>query len=440
MIDMTKGSPARSIIKFAIPVLIGNLFNLAYSIADIRIIGSYIGEEALSAVGSVSTLHDLLISLIVGLSGGFAVITARYFGMKDDERVRTSSSRSLLLGVGISLLLMLSGFIFLKPIFTILHVPASDMAGASSYFGIILIGLPFSALYNVPAANLRAIGDSYTPLVFLIISAVLNIIMDIIAVGSMGLGVGGAAGATVIAQFLSAVSLIIYAYVRYKQLRPQKGDLHGLSEMYPELLAGGISMSLMSALVAFGTLILQTAINTLGSNTIVAHSATRKLCQVYMLPFSVFGTTMATYCGQNAGAGRPDRIREGIKGTLLVSIVWCVLCLVTSYTIVPHLIRLMTDTDTPEIIDKAWRYQKFDSIFYFVPLTISVLRNSLQGMGDHRTPVISSGLELIVKAVFAYVFTPIFAYNAIIVCEPVVWFIMVVPLIISTTKRLRVNT
>lgn len=203
------------------------------------------------------------------------------------------------------------------------------------------------------------------------------------------------------------------------------------------MLASGMSMGLMNSLVAFGTLSLQTAINTLGTNTIVAHAATRKLTNLYMLPFSVLGTTMATYGGQNYGAGRYDRIRSGLKVSLGCSYIWCVIVMLASYTICPYLIVAITDTRIQEVIDTACLYQKFDTLFYLLVPTITILRNSLQGMGDHITPIFSSGLELAGKVLIATLLTPVIGYWGIIVSEPVVWAVMVIPLIVSMVKRMK---
>ncbi len=423
--------------QFALPVFIGNLFNLAYNLADTRIIGSFLGSDALAAVGSVSTLSDLIVSFVFGLSNGFAVLTARFFGQRSEDKVRKNFALSLEFGIIISLILTAGSLLGLDGLFKWLNVMDVHRADASSYITIVIYGLIFSCIYNVLASSLRAVGDAYTPLFFLIFSAVLNVGLDILFVGRLGMGVSGAALATVISQVLAAVLCFVYALVRYPIFRFKAKDLIPTREYTCQLLSGGFSMGLMSSLVAFGTLSLQTAINKLGTNIIVAHTGARKLTNLYMLPFGVFGTTMATFCGQNYGAKRFDRIKEGIRTALIINAIWIVLVQITSWTVCPLLIKAITAVDTKEVISNAVLYQRFDTSFYAIAAMVTVFRNSLQGMGDHITPVISSALELAGKVAVAFLLTPILAYWGIIIAEPIVWTIMVIPLIISLVIRLK---
>lgn len=437
MKDLTKGKILKVILTFALPVFIGNLFNLAYNLADTRIIGSFLGSESLASVGSVSTLSDLIVGFVFGLANGFAVLTARFFGMKDEGKVRKSFALSLEFGILISLFIGAGSYFGLPYIFKWLNVLDSHAAEARAYIVIIIYGLVFSCIYNVLASSLRAIGDAYTPLIFLIISAVMNVGLDILFVAGLGRGVAGAALATVISQALSAVLCFIYAMIRYPVFRFRPSDLVPEKKLIGQLLSGGFSMGLMSSLVAFGTLSLQTAINSLGSEIIVAHTGARKLTNLYMMPFSVFGTTMATFSGQNFGAKRIDRIKKGLFTALIINAIWIVLVQVMSWTICPVLIWLITAVDDPYIIHNAVLYQRFDTSFYIIAAMVTLFRNTLQGMGDHISPVISSGLELVGKVIIAINLTPILAYWGIIIAEPIVWAIMVIPLIISLVVRIR---
>ena len=436
MKDLTKGSIIKSILWFSIPVLLGNLFNLAYNLADTRIIGQLLGTEALAAVGSVSTLSDVLVGFIVGLSNGFAVYTARLFGMGDRSKVRKSFASSLLLGVGVAIIISCLAFLFLPLLLTGLHVLPEHRGASTAYIQVIILGLCFSVIYNVLAASLRAIGDAFTPLIFLVVSACLNVGLDILFVGPLALGVRGAAIATVTSQILAAAMCMAYTWKKYPFLHFEKSDFRLSREYAHPLMSGGMSMGMMSCLVAFGTLALQSAINALGSNIIVAHTGTRKLTGMYMLPFQVLGTTMATFSGQNFGARKIDRIRKGLWSTLGISWCWVVVVQIMSYTISPYLISSIIATKAPEILEPAVLYQKFDTLFYVLVPTISILRNSLQGMGDHVTPVISSSFELIGKVAIAFVLVKALGYWGVILAEPIVWSIMVIPLIISTVKLL----
>lgn len=437
MKDLTRGKPAKIILYFALPILIGNLFNLAYNLADTRIVGTYLGNDALAAVGSISTLNDLLVGFVVGLANGFAVIMAQHFGSGDREKSRKVFALSILMGLIVTAVIVAGSLIFMGGLLDWMNVMDEHRAASTEYIAVIIVGLFFSIIYNVLAGNLRAIGDAYTPLIFLVISAVLNVVLDIVCVKYLTMGVRGAAVATVASQAVSAVLCFGYTWKKYAFLHFNIKDFVPEKRFIKPMLASGMSMGLMNSLVAFGTLSLQTAINTLGTNTIVAHAATRKLTNLYMLPFSVLGTTMATYGGQNYGAGRYDRIRSGLKVSLGCSYIWCVIVLLASYTICPYLIVAITDTGIQEVIDTACLYQKFDTLFYLLVPTITILRNSLQGMGDHITPIFSSGLELAGKVLIATLLTPVIGYWGIIVSEPVVWAVMVIPLIVSMVKRMK---
>ena len=437
MKDLTHGKPARIILYFALPILIGNLFNLAYNLADTRIVGTYLGNDALAAVGSISTLNDLLVGFIVGLANGFAVIMAQHFGSGDKNKSRKVFALSILMGLVVTAIVVAGSLIFMDGLLDWMNVMDEHREASVAYITVIIVGLFFSIIYNVLAANLRAIGDAYTPLIFLIISAVLNVVLDILCVKYMDMGVRGAAVATVVSQAVSAVLCFGYTWKKYAFLHFNIKDFVPKKEFLKPMIEGGLSMGLMNSLVSFGTLSLQTAINTLGTNTIVAHAATRKLTNLYMLPFSVLGTTMATYSGQNYGAGRYDRIRAGLKVSLGCSYIWCVIVLIASYTVCPYLIVAITDTGISEVIDTACLYQRFDTCFYLLVPTITILRNSLQGMGDHITPIFSSGLELVGKVLIAMLLTPVIGYWGIIVSEPIVWAVMVIPLIASMVKRMK---
>ena len=437
MKDLTTGKPWKIIIYFALPILIGNIFNLFYNLADTRIIGSFLGNDALAAVGSVSTLSDLIVGFVVGLCNGFAVIIARFFGMGNKENVRKSFFHSLELGIIIAATIMLFCTFFLNGILRGLNVEEIHLADAKGYISVIIAGLLFSVVYNLFAAGLRAIGDAYTPLIFLIVSAVLNVFFDLLMVGRLGMGVRGAGIATVLSQAISAVGCVIYTYKKYSFLRFNRRDFGFSKTDTGMLLESGLSMALMSCLVAFGTLSLQVAINGLGTNIIVAHSATRKLTNLFMLPFGVLGSAMATFAGQNYGAGRMDRVKTGLFSSLIMSYIWVAVVQLMAYTICPVLIKAVTDTSIDEVIYYGTLYQRVDTLFYVAVPTITILRNSLQGIGDHKIPVISSGLELVGKVLFAFLLTPKFGYMAIVWSEPLVWIIMVIPLIISMVYRMR---
>ena len=430
MKDLTHGKPLTVIVKFMIPILIGNLFQLFYSLVDTRIVGSTLGDNALAAVGATTTLNSLIVGFLIGLTNGFAVIASQNFGAGNKEKVRHTLGTAVVLGITISAVLTAFCAGGLKYILGWLNMPQEHFVEGYTYIRVILLGMTASMLYNICASVLRAIGDTVTPLCFLIFSTILNIFLDYFFILGLKMGVGGAAYATVISQAAAFVLCAAYMYKRYDFLKLGKNDFVPDAEMIKKMLASGMSMGFMQSLVSLGTVSLQSAINTFGTNTIVAHTAARKITELFMLPFAVFGMTMTTYCGQNLGAGRIDRIKQGIKTALYITWGWCVLVIIASYTIAPVLIKLVTATEEPEIIETASLYLRVDTLLYFVTAVITVFRNSLQGLGDVVIPVISSSIELAGKILVVIFLTPLLGYWGIIIAEPIVWVLMVIPLII----------
>ena len=435
MKDLTKGKPSRLILAFALPIFLANLLQLTYSLVDTRIVGSFLGEDALAAVGATSSLSNLIIGFLMGLSNGFAIITAQRFGAKDLRGVKKSFAMSLTLGIAVAAGLTVLGLLFLQPILRFLNVPENLRTVAGSYIVIIIAGLIATFLYDACAAALRALGDTITPLVILAISVILNIAGDLFFVVVLKTGVRGAAVATVSAQALAFVICWIYMIRKYEILRLQKEDFKDPSPiMVKEMISAGMSMGFMSSLVNIGTLTLQTAINKLGKDIIIAHTAARKITEIFMIMFSVFGQTMATYCGQNMGAGKIDRVKRGIWLAIVYTAIWSGLTIIASYTIGGWLVYLVTGSHNKTVILNATNYLKFDTLFYIVTTLICILRNAMQGLGDHITPLISSGLEMAGKIVIAATLVPWLGYTGVIICEPIVWFIMVIPLLIQTFR------
>lgn len=434
MKDLTKGKPIRLILLFAVPLFVGQLFQLFYSLADTRIVGQTLGDEALAAVGATTTLSDMLLSFLNGLTNGFAIVIATCFGAKDERQMKKAMGGTILLGSCCAAVLSGLCLLNMSGLLKLLNISPELFAAARGYIGIVIAGLLAATLYNICAAMLRAIGDSFTPLLFLILAAFLNIAMDYGFILCLHTGVEGAAYATVIAQAVSAFLCFLYMRRKYPQLTLKKEDFKPDMILYKKLFGAGLSMGFMTSLVGIGTMALQTSINTFGTDIIVAHTAARKISSIYMLPFSVMGTTLATYCGQNLGAGKYSRIRQGIRDTVLVTFVWCAGVIISAYTVAPWLIRTVTATQKKDIIDTASLYLRVNTPFYYVPTVICLFRNSMQGFGDNRTPVISSSLEMIGKVLIALLLAPAIGYYGIIVAEPIVWFIMVIPLVVNMVR------
>lgn len=436
MKDLTKGKTLPLILEFALPIAIGNLFQIFYSLADTRIVGQYLGETALAAVGATSSLNNMIIGFLMGMTNGFAIIVSRYYGAKDEKNIRKSVAATFVLGIVMALVFTFFSVVFLRQILGVLNTPQELMEGAYNYFRIILIGMIAAMLYNVCAGLFRAIGDSITPLVFLIISSFMNIGLDLLFVSRLNFGVEGAAAATVLSQIISFVACIIYMIKKYPVLHFGMAELRLEKDMVKAMFGIGCSMGFMNSLINLGSVALQGAINSLkDANYIVAHTAARKITEIFMLPFTVFGSTMATFSGQNLGANKPERIIKGIKQSIIITWIWCAGVIVMSYTVVPYMVQMITATKVQMVIDTASLYLRVNTILYFIVGVICVLRNTMQGIGDSITPVVSSSLELLCKVLIAFLLTPYLGYWAIILSEPVSWVIMVIPLLVGIKKN-----
>ena len=434
---LTEGTPWKQILLFSIPIFWGNVFQLLYSLVDTKIVGSTLGTEALAAVGSVSTLHTLMTGFLNGLTLGFSLITAMCFGAKNRKRLKKTFAAAISLGVLTTLALVLMLMIFLHPVLNLLHVPQAQFEMAYAYISVLIVGLFATLFYNLCANTLRAIGDALTPLIFLIVATVSNIGLDYLFILGFQMGVQGAAYATVLAQLLSVVLCLIRIFRKFPILHIQTEDFRFDRELRAEMYKSGLSMGLMSCLVGIGTILLQSAINTLGTTVIVAHTAARKVFELVSLPNSVLGSAMATYCGQNYGARRFDRIRQGIRASLIIAAVWAVAVFLICHTIEGKLIQFVASTTNPDVIYWGSTYLKVDMSFIVICGVIVILRNSMQGFGDRVIPVFSSCIELAGKIIFAFVFAPMFAYWGIIWAEPMVWIAMVIPLIVKVVHVLK---
>ena len=434
---LTEGTPWKQILLFSIPIFWGNIFQLLYSLVDTKIVGSTLGTEALAAVGSVSTLHTLMTGFLNGLTLGFSLITAMCFGADQMKRLKKSFAMTIELGVLTTAVLVVALMLVLQPLLHLLNVPEEQFAMSYAYISVLIVGLFATVLYNLCANTLRAIGDSLTPLLFLILATVSNIGLDYLFILEFHMGVQGAAYATVLAQLISVVLCFARIFRKFPILHLQKTDFRPEKELIVEMYKSGLSMGLMSCLVSIGTIMLQSAINTFGTTVIVAHTAARKVFEIMSLPMSVLGSAMATYCGQNYGAKRFDRIRQGIRASLLIAAIWSVAVFIICHTVEGALIRFVASTTDAEVIYWGSMYLKVDMSFIIVCGVIVILRNSMQGFGDRVIPVFSSCIELAGKIIFAFVFAPMFAYWGIIWAEPVVWIAMVIPLIVKVVHTLK---
>lgn len=335
MKDLTKGNITKLILMFSLPLLLGNIFQLFYNLADTRIVGQTLGKNAIAALGATSSVNTVIIGFLNGLTNGFALVTARFFGAKEFDRLKKSVAHALTLGIATAIALTALSLAFIDPLLRALNTPDNIFKQAKTYIVIILAGMIISMFYNICAGILRAVGDTVSPLIFLIISTIANIGLDLLFILGFKMGVEGAAYATLIAQGISVVLCIIYIIKKHKFLIPSKSDFRFNFKLAGDMYATGVSMGLMISLVGIGTVIMQGAINIFGTDIIVAHTTARKISEIYMLPISVFGAASATFSSQNYGAGRIDRVKEGVKKATLITWGWSVIVIAATWLFTP---------------------------------------------------------------------------------------------------------
>ena len=406
--DMTKGNPLKIFIFFSIPLLIGNVFQQLYSMVDTIIVGRFVGVEALAAVGSTGSMFFLVNGMILGLTSGFGVLVAQKFGAKDEVAIKKAVASNIILT------LVLTVFIT-----------------------IIFAGIITQALYNMAAGILRALGDSKTPLYFLMVSSIVNVILDLVFIINFKMGVSGAAYATNIAQGFSAVLCLIYSYKKFQVLRLKKEDFKVELSYYTKHLKVGVPMGLQFSVTAVGIIIVQSAINVFGSTVIASYTASSKVLQLVMQPATSFGVTIANYSGQNLGAGRFDRIKSGMKIMNKVSIITSLLAGLVLIFLGKYFVRLFIENPTTEIFTYSQLVFNYSAVF-FIPLGfIFVYRNVLQGMGESFMPMMAGVLELIARSIVAFTLPKYIGFTGICLSDPVAWIAASVFLMITYYKKMK---
>ncbi len=429
MKDMTKGSPARLIISFTIPLICGYLFQQLYNIGDGKIVSMYLDQYAFAAVGMTAVISNTLISLTNGFTQGFGILVSNSFGAREMPRLRRCVAGSIILTIFLIIVLTTVAFVFIHPILKLLNTPDEVMEYALKYIRIIIGGIGFAAVYNLCANILRALGDSRTPLYFLILSVLLNLGTDILFVGILNLGIAGAAYATVLSQMICCILCIIYILTKYRYILPHREDWAEMKCELSNLFTTGLSMGLMGCIVNIGTIILQFGINNLGSDIMAAHVAGRRIFDLTCILIFTFGITMTTYVSQNTGAGRLDRVRLGVRtANIIVTVISAALLLIT-FIISRPVISWLASTDNKTIVDNGVMYCRLGVCFYFTLGPLFVLRCTLQGLGHKIAPLFSSILELVTKILSVLFLVPTLGYLGVALTEPISWVFMTISLI-----------
>ena len=426
---MTVGKPSKLIIQFMIPMFLGNVFQQFYNVADSIVAGQFLGVQALAAIGSTGSLMFFFFFLMNGMSSGFAILVSQWFGAKKYDRMRHYVAMSVYLSIILSVLMTVGFLAANEPILRMMNYSPDIMPDVTAYMGIIYAGLIVTAAYNALAAFLRALGDSRSPLYFLIISAAINVVLDIVFIVYGGMGVDGCAYATVIAQAISALLCFIYIVKRYPILHLKREDFRISFRSWGRLLALGIPMALQFSITAIGTIIVQGAVNVYGEIYMAGFSAAGKLQNIIATVFSAFGATIATYVGQNRGAGKMDRVRQGVRTTQMMIIVYSVFAMAVVLLLGRYMMWIFVSPSETEVIDVAVLY--FRTVFWCYPFlgSIFLYRNTLQGLGYGLVPMLGGVFELAARAAIVLLVAGHTSFVGVCLSDPAAWLSALIPLV-----------
>lgn len=429
MHDMTVGKPSKLIIQFMIPMFLGNVFQQFYNVADSIVAGQFLGVQALAAIGSTGSLMFFVTGWMNGMSSGFAILVSQWFGAKKYDRMRHYVAMSVYLSIILSVLMTVGFLAANEPILRMMNYSPDIMPDVTAYMGIIYAGLIVTAAYNALAAFLRALGDSRSPLYFLIISAAINVVLDIVFIVYGGMGVDGCAYATVIAQAISALLCFIYIVKRYPILHLKREDFRISFRSWGRLLALGIPMALQFSITAIGTIIVQGAVNVYGEIYMAGFSAAGKLQNIIATVFSAFGATIATYVGQNRGAGKMDRVRQGVRTTQMMIIVYSVFAMAVVLLLGRYMMWIFVSPSETEVIDVAVLY--FRTVFWCYPFlgSIFLYRNTLQGLGYGLVPMLGGVFELAARAAIVLLVAGHTSFVGVCLSDPAAWLSALIPLV-----------
>ena len=421
--DLTTGSPMRLIIGFALPTLFGMLFQQLYNMVDAMIVGKLLGSAAL-AVGSTGSVNFFVIGFCMGVCNGFAIPVAQRMGAGEPSKMRRYVANAAWLSVLFAVVLTVATGLLCRQILTVMLTPADIFANAYTYIFVIFMGIPATFLYNLLAGVIRSLGDSKTPVYFLALSSVLNILLDFALILGFQAGVAGAAIATVASQGVSGIACLLYMRKRYPILRMTKEerrlDLHSCGV----LCAMGIPMGLQYSITAIGSIVLQSSVNALGSLYVAAVAAGGKVYQLLACPFDAMGATMATYCGQNVGACRLDRLSRGIRSCALLGLGYSVIAFCAMLRFAPQCALLFLDSrelDAALLTQLAARYILIQSAFFFPLSLVNIVRFSIQGMGFSPFAILAGVLEMAARTGVGMLLVPTFGYTAACFASPAAW-------------------
>lgn len=419
--DMTTGAPGKIILNFTIPIFIGNMFQQLYSMVDTIIVGKFVGNEALAAVGSCGTLMFLILGFLIGLTAGFMVITSQHYGSGNMRAMRQSVASAAILSAVISVLMTLCSMLMMKQILHLMNTPEDIYQEAYGYIMVICGGIAAQVLYNLLASILRALGDSKVPLYFLILAAFLNIVLDLVFIIVFHMGAAGAALATVISQGASGILCLVYIIKKVPELHLRKEDWKFGRSMAIWQMKIGIPMALQYSITAIGTIMVQSALNMLGSLSVAGFAAANKIEQLVTQAYVAIGTTMATYCAQNTGAGRIDRVRQGFRAATVIASIYAVVTGLMAIFGGKYLTVLFVSENLPQIMELVDIYMKCIGAVFIPLAVVNIYRNGIQGMGYGLLPMMAGVAELIGRGVVALIAASRKSYVGACLANPAAW-------------------
>ncbi|WP_278319911.1 MATE family efflux transporter [Latilactobacillus sakei] len=421
MHDLTKGNPLKLIIMFTGPLLIGNIFQQLYSVIDTLIVGRTIGVNALAAVGSTGGVNMLIIGFCTGTTAGLSIMTAQRYGAQDYKGVKRSFATSIVISAVITLILTVISVIFARHILVIMKTPASIIVDAQKFITIIFAGIFASMAFNLLSNIIRALGDSRTPLFFLVIGVIVNILFDFIFILGLHMGVEGAGYATVSAQIIAAILCLVYIYRRIPILVLRRKDFKITKKDITDHLKVGLPMGFQSSIIAIGSIVLQIMLNTLGASAVAAYTAAGKIDQLATQVGNSFGIALATYAAQNYGAREYGRISKGVRQTLTVSIIFSLVMGALIIIFGRPLVNLFIGDQQPQVTALAQIYFRFNSSSYFILAILFAIRYTLQGLGQSFIPTLAGIAELFMRIFAGIILVRMLGFTGASMANPLAW-------------------
>ena len=419
--DMTKGSPMGLILGFSIPLLFGFLFQQFYSLVDTVIVGRFLGTENLAAVGSTGSVNFLIIGFCMGICSGFSIPISHKFGAGDYSGMRRVVANCIWLSIAFAAVLTVLTTILCRPILVMMKTPENILEGAYTYIWIIFLGIPTTFLYNMTSGVIRALGDSKTPVIFLVMASFINIGLDLFFIINLQMGVAGAAWATVISQGVSGLCCLLFMIKKFEILRIQKGEWGFDTHLCGSLCGMGVPMGLQYSITAIGSVILQSATNSLGSDSVAAVTAAGRVSGFLACPFDAMGSTMATYGGQNVGAGKLERLGTGLKSCVMLVAGYSVIAFVIAFFAGEPLARLFLDADQVAIIGDVRLFLIINTLFYFPLALVNIVRFLIQGMGFPTFAILAGVFEMIARSLAGIFLVPVIGYMGVCLGSPIAW-------------------